>query len=132
MGSKYSKRYFEEFKWDAIALVRSSDRTVTEIARELGVSAEGLRNWVKKADAEQAATAKEAEAAQGVLGAAEWDELKRLRKLAAEQAKTTEILKKATASFAKGSNRWPTYTGSSTWRRPATRSSWCARSCDLP
>ncbi len=105
MGSKYSKRYSEEFKRDAIALVRSSDRTVTEIARELGVSAEGLRNWVKKADAEQAATAQGAEAAQGALSAAERAELKRLRKLAAEQAKTIEILKKATAFFAKESDR---------------------------
>ncbi|MGJ3561564.1 hypothetical protein ACR6C2_38065 [Streptomyces sp. INA 01156] len=33
------------------------------------------------------------------------DELKRLRKLTAEQAKTIEILKKATAFFAKESDR---------------------------
>ncbi|MGC9377776.1 transposase [Streptomyces sp. MH13] len=36
MGSKYVKRYTEEFKWDAIALVDSSGRTVTAVARELG------------------------------------------------------------------------------------------------
>ncbi|MET8331422.1 transposase, partial [Streptomyces sp. NPDC005181] len=37
-----SKRYTSEFKRDAVALVRSSGRNVTEVARELGVSAEGL------------------------------------------------------------------------------------------
>ncbi|WP_416370601.1 transposase [Streptomyces sp. PR69] len=43
--SNRSRRYSEEFKRDAVALVRSSGRTVTEAAREIGVSAEGLRNW---------------------------------------------------------------------------------------
>ncbi|MGW2090089.1 transposase [Streptomyces sp. NPDC001880] len=38
-----SKRYTAEFKRDAVALVRSFGRTVTEVARELGVSPEGLR-----------------------------------------------------------------------------------------
>ncbi|MER6565144.1 transposase [Streptomyces sp. NPDC001093] len=35
MGSKYTKRYTEEFKRDAIALVDSSGKTVTAVAREL-------------------------------------------------------------------------------------------------
>ncbi|MFP8886805.1 transposase [Streptomyces mangrovi] len=50
MGSKSnrSRRYSEEFKRDAVALVLSSSRTVTEVARELGVSTEGLRNWVRQ------------------------------------------------------------------------------------
>ncbi|MGW1506059.1 transposase [Streptomyces mirabilis] len=50
MGSKYTKRYSEEFKRDAIALVASSGRTVTEVARELGISSESLQGWVKKAN----------------------------------------------------------------------------------
>ncbi|MFJ4574237.1 transposase [Streptomyces sp. NPDC098085] len=53
MGSKYTKRYSDEYKRDAIELVRSSGRTVTEVARELGVSSESLRGWVKKARAAQ-------------------------------------------------------------------------------
>ena len=47
--SNMSKRYTAEFKRDAVALVRSSGRNVTEVARELGVSPEGLRGWVKQA-----------------------------------------------------------------------------------
>ncbi|MET8331995.1 transposase, partial [Streptomyces sp. NPDC005181] len=35
--SQGRKRYTSEFKRDAVALVRSSGRNVTEVARELGV-----------------------------------------------------------------------------------------------
>ncbi|MFI9825770.1 transposase [Streptomyces sp. NPDC052013] len=48
MGGKYTKRYSDDFKRDAVALVASSGRTVTEVARELGISSESLRGWVKK------------------------------------------------------------------------------------
>ncbi|MEU9153643.1 transposase [Streptomyces sp. NPDC048417] len=37
MGNKYTKRYTEEFKRDAIALVDSTGKTVTAVARELGI-----------------------------------------------------------------------------------------------
>ncbi|WP_372497146.1 transposase [Streptomyces shenzhenensis] len=43
-----SKRYTAEFKRDAVALVLSSEKRVTEVARDLGVSPEGLRGWVKQ------------------------------------------------------------------------------------
>ncbi|WP_326763437.1 transposase (plasmid) [Streptomyces sp. NBC_01591] len=101
MGSKYTKRYSDEYKRDAIELVRSSGRTVTEVARELGVSSESLRGWVKKARAAQDTGSGPA------AGRADDrdEELKRLRKLTGEQAKTIEILKKATAFFAKESDR---------------------------
>ncbi|WP_326752348.1 hypothetical protein OH738_28995 [Streptomyces hirsutus] len=33
----------EDYKQDVVELVRSSGRTVTEVVRELGVSAESLR-----------------------------------------------------------------------------------------
>ncbi|MGW1530381.1 transposase [Streptomyces sp. NPDC002159] len=36
-----SKRYTAEFKRDAVALVHSSGKTVTEVAREIGVSGTG-------------------------------------------------------------------------------------------
>ncbi|WP_435280026.1 transposase [Streptomyces sp. 1222.5] len=49
MGSNRTKRYTAEFKRDAVALVDSTGRTVTEVARELGVSPESLRAWYKQA-----------------------------------------------------------------------------------
>ncbi|MFE0174896.1 transposase [Streptomyces sp. NPDC059002] len=99
MGSKYTKRYTAEFKQDAIALVDSTGRTVTEIARELGVSPESLRGWYKQAKTDRG------EGRPGELSTAEREELKRLRKLAAEQAKTIEVLRKAAVFFAKESDR---------------------------
>ncbi|MER6013636.1 transposase [Streptomyces bluensis] len=83
----------------------SSGRTVTEVARELGISSESPRGWVKKANSAGQTGARMPVAAGSGLDAAEREELKRLRKLAADQAKTIEILKKATAFFAKESDR---------------------------
>lgn len=75
---------------------------MTEVARELGVSSESLRGWVKKDRAQEAGPG----AVPAGQGADDRDEeLRRLRKLTAEQAKTIEILKKATAFFAKESDR---------------------------
>ena len=52
VGSKQSnksKQYTAEFKRDAVALALAPDKMPTEAARDLGVSAEGLRNWVNQA-----------------------------------------------------------------------------------
>jgi transposase len=40
--------YPAEFRRDAVALVHSSDKTVTQVARELGLNRETLRQWVKQ------------------------------------------------------------------------------------
>jgi transposase-like protein len=40
--------YPAEFRRDAVALVRSSDKTVTQVAKELGRNRETLRQWVKQ------------------------------------------------------------------------------------
>ncbi|MFC9622301.1 transposase [Streptomyces sp. NPDC056930] len=77
----------------------SSGKTVTEVAREIGVSAEGLRNWVKQD------TIDRGQGAPGELTTAEREELRRLRRLAAEQAETIEVLRKAAVFFAKESDR---------------------------
>ncbi len=98
MGSKSnrSRRYSEEFKRDAVALVRSSGKTVTEVAREIGVSAEGLRNWVKQD------TIDRGQGTPGELTSAEREELRRQNR---EQAETIEVLRKAAVFFAKESDR---------------------------
>ncbi|WP_104815093.1 transposase [Kitasatospora sp. MMS16-BH015] len=38
MSNKQGKRYSEEFKRDAVRLARSSSKTVTEVARDLGAA----------------------------------------------------------------------------------------------
>jgi transposase len=99
VGSKYTKRYTEEFKRDAIALVDSSGKTVTAVARELGINSESLHGWYRRAKADRG------EGAPGELTGAEREELKRLRRQNAEQAKTIEVLRKAAVFFAKESDR---------------------------
>jgi transposase len=74
-------------KREAIALVASSGRTVTEVARELGISSEGLRGWVKKANGAGQAAAGASVTVGSWLDTAEREGLKRLRNLAADQAK---------------------------------------------
>ncbi|MDR6981334.1 transposase-like protein [Streptomyces sp. 3330] len=94
MGSKYTKRYTEDFKRDAVALVDSSGKTVTPVARELGISSESLRGWYRRAKADRG------EGAPGELTTAEREELKRSRRQNAEQARTIEVLRKAAVFFA--------------------------------
>ncbi|MFE7400276.1 transposase [Streptomyces sp. NPDC057557] len=62
--------------------MHSSGKTVTEVARDIGVSAEGLRNWVKQD------TIDRGRGAAGELTTAEREELRRLRRLAAESCST--------------------------------------------
>lgn len=89
--------YPEAFRRDAVELALSSDRPVREVARELGVSYETLRGWVKtfrrEQDPEQAA--RDAETA----------EVKVMRKRLAELEKENEILRKAAAYFAREMDR---------------------------
>jgi transposase len=40
--------YPEQFRRDAVALVRSSEKSIPVLAKELGVSPQSLRNWVKQ------------------------------------------------------------------------------------
>lgn len=92
--SNRSKRYTAEFKRDAVELALSSEKTVTEVARDLGVSAEGLRGWVKQARIDRG------QGPVGALTTAEREELARLRRQVRELEQTVEVLGKATAFFA--------------------------------
>lgn len=47
-GKQVHEAVLRRVQADAIDLVHSSGRTVTEVARELGISSESLRGWVKK------------------------------------------------------------------------------------
>jgi transposase len=89
--------YPAEFRRDAVALVRSSDKTVTQVARELGLNRETLRQWVKQDRIDQG----EAEG----LTSSEREELRRLRREVAELRMEREILKQAAAFFAKETTR---------------------------
>lgn len=85
------KKYDREFKKRAVKLSHSSERTVSEVAKSLGIDKSMLYQWRKKytPDGEKSAAF-----------VAQEDELK-LRARIAELEEENEILKKATAYFAK-------------------------------
>ncbi len=94
--SKKKKRYYtNEFKVEAVKVVAESGKTVAAVARDLDLSPSALRSWVMQA---------EVDAGKGPAGAItteEKEELQRLRKENKTLRMEREILKKATAFFAK-------------------------------
>ena len=45
MASKTRRQYTEEFKREAVALIRSTGKSQAQIARELGVSDHNISRW---------------------------------------------------------------------------------------
>ena len=82
-------QYPPEFKAEAVQLVHSSGRSVSQIAKDLGVSGNSLRTWVKQAEIDQG----EREG----LTTEEREELNRLRREVKILRQEKEILKKAAA-----------------------------------
>ena len=87
---KTRRRFSDEFKSEAVKLVKQSNRSMADLAMELGINAKSIGEWVKRAE-ENGQSIDEDERA----------ELRRLRKENSELRMEREILKKATAFFAK-------------------------------
>jgi transposase len=90
--------YPPEFRREAVELVRSSGRPLPQIADELGVSPQSLRNWVKQVQLDSG------ERRDG-LTSDEREELRRLRRENKRLEQEREILKKAAAFFARETDR---------------------------
>ena len=85
--------YPEEFKREAIELVRFSSKPQRQIAEDLGISDVTLRNWVKQAERD------EGKRPDG-LSSDEREELARLRRENADLKMDRAFLKKASIFFA--------------------------------
>ena len=93
MAERRRPRYSAEFKAEAIRLVRTSGQPVTHVARELGVSKASLLHWLEETRPPAAEP----------LTTDERTELQQLRRDVRRLREERDILKKATAFFAKHS-----------------------------
>ena len=91
MTARARRQFTPEFKAEAVSLVRSSGKTVAQIARELDLTDSALRNWVERAE----------HAGSSDLSPSERQELQQLRKENRVLRMERELLKKAAAFFAK-------------------------------
>ena len=90
------RRFDEQFRREAVRLAESGTMPIADVARRLGVHLETLRNWRRKA---RSTGGDGAEAATTVPSLEE--ENRQLRRENARLLEEREILKKATAFFAK-------------------------------
>ena len=97
MARKKPKRYAPEFRAEAIRQVELGDRSVAQVARDLGIAMQTLWQWVHQAEVD----AGEGEPEE--LTTTEREELRQLRREVGRLREEREILKKATAFFAKES-----------------------------
>jgi len=92
------KNYTREFKREAVSLVTEQGYRVSEAARNLGIHGSLLRRWRSQLEKE----GKDAFPGKGHM-TAEQEEIRRLRREVQQLRMEREILKKATAFFAKES-----------------------------
>ncbi len=87
------KHFPQEFKRDVVAVARSSGLTQAQVARDFGISEHSVARWVKQANIDDGLV----EGATSV----EQAELVALRRRARVLEQEVEILRRATAYFAK-------------------------------
>lgn len=95
MTKRKRRSFTKEFKAQAVGIVRESGKSVAVVARELDLTETALRDWVRQA---------EVDAGRGTPSALTTDERTELAGLRRENRTLRmerDILKKATAFFAK-------------------------------
>jgi transposase len=89
------RRFFPpEYKAEVVELIRSTGKTVGQVARELDLTETAVRQWVRQADLDAGRRS-------DGLTTAERDELRRLRRENRELREEREILRKAAVFFAR-------------------------------
>ena len=96
MGTRRPRRKFTpEYRAEVVRLVRTSGKSAGQIARELDLTETSVRAWLAQADIDAG------KVRNGELTTAEREELVRLRRENRTLQMEREILRKATAFFAK-------------------------------
>ena len=94
MSKRKRRNYTKEFKADCVRLVKESSETLAQVARNIGVGEQSLRNWVKQYDIDT-----------GIIKegytTAEKEEIRRLKRELRDVTMERDFLKKAAAFFAR-------------------------------
>lgn len=89
--------YPPEFRLEAVRLVKDGNRKISDVARDLGVSGESIRNWIRQHEIDNGQR-------EG-LTTSEREELKQLRREIRILREEREILKKAATFFAQETSK---------------------------
>ena len=90
------RKFSDEFKRDAVEIVNSSDKSIAQVARELGIYDSTLGNWVKQDEIDRGVR-------DGVTTAGR-EEVAELRRENARLRMERELLKRAVAFWVRESN----------------------------
>ena len=90
--------YPPEFRAEAVELVRSGTKSFSQLSRDLGVSDQTLRNWMRQADIDTGRR-------QDGLTTTEREALRRLRSEVRTLRMERDLLKKAAVFFARDGDR---------------------------
>ena len=88
------RSFTPEFKAEIVEVCRRGDRTIGQVAKDFDLTETAVRDWVRQADIDAGVRS-------DGLTSAEREELTRLRRENRRLAEDVEILKRATAFFAK-------------------------------
>ena len=97
MKNRKRRNFTAEFKTGAINLVRESEQSISKIAKDLDLAPSVLSGWVRQADIDAGRGPK------GALSTVEREELTQLRRNVRILTMERDLLKKATAFFARES-----------------------------
>ena len=97
MARRKRRKFTDEFKADAVKLVKTSGRSIPTVAAELDLTESALREWIHRAEIDAG------EGPAGALTTTEREELAGLRREVKRLRMEREILKAAATFFAKES-----------------------------
>ena len=97
MKKRTRRSFTKEYKAEVVELIRKSGKNVGAVARDLDLTETAVRRWLAQSEVDSGT------GPAGALTTAEREELSALRKRVKTLEMEREILKKATAFFAKES-----------------------------
>ncbi len=97
MSKRKRRSFTKEYKAEVVGLIRKSGKTIAAVSRELGLTETSVRRWVEQVEIDSGS------GPAGALTTVEREELAQLRRRVKTLEMEREILKKATAFFAKES-----------------------------